>query len=532
MKSCLKRILALVIVLCLCLPVFTSCKKESSGDDAEVTAIDDNYRTYYEVFVYSFCDSDGDGIGDIQGLISKLDYIKELGFNGIWLMPINQSTTYHKYDVVDYYSIDKQYGTMDDFKQLITECDKRDINVITDYVFNHTSAQNEWFKQATEYISKLGEGEKPDASVCPYVDYYNFVQADSCPNNYHQVAGSKNWYYECVFWDQMPDLNMDSKAVRSEIEKIAKYWLDLGVSGFRLDAVMHYYEGNTEKNIEVLNWFTKYVQSVKADAYIVGELWDSFDSICEYYKSGIPSLFNYAFGGTDGIIIKTAKTAGNGSGASKFAKNLTIVQKMFKESNPNVIDGVFIGNHDNARYSGLLGYDANKIKIASSLELFMTGSAFVYYGDEIGMSGSGIDENKRAPMYWNDNGSDGMTKGPQGMGSIENQFASVEAQKDDDYSIYNYYKNAIKLRNKYPEIARGTVSIMESVEDGNVCAISKEYNNEKSYILYNVSEEPVTLTLTENDFDDIADGLYVGEDEADLDGSTLTIPAYGVVILK
>ncbi|MCM1081821.1 MAG: alpha-amylase family glycosyl hydrolase, partial [Muribaculum sp.] len=114
----------------------------------ELNIIDDNYRNYYEIFVYSFYDSDGDGIGDLKGVTSKLDYIQDMGFNGIWLMPIMPSTTYHKYDVTDYYGIDPQYGTMADFDELVSECNKRGIKLILDLVLNHSSAQHEWFLNA------------------------------------------------------------------------------------------------------------------------------------------------------------------------------------------------------------------------------------------------------------------------------------------------------------------------------------------------------------------------------------------------
>lgn len=139
-----KKITCLLVAFCLLL---TGCG--ATKEDVE-NVIDDNYRMYYEVFVYSFADSDGDGIGDLNGLTGKLDYIEDLGCNGIWLMPIMPSTTYHKYDVIDYFDIDKQYGTMDDFKKLLEECDKRGIKVIIDFIFNHTSTQNQWFVEATD----------------------------------------------------------------------------------------------------------------------------------------------------------------------------------------------------------------------------------------------------------------------------------------------------------------------------------------------------------------------------------------------
>ena len=155
---------------------------------------DDNYRTWYEIFVYSYCDSDGDGIGDLQGVISRLDELEALGVNGIWLMPIHPSTTYHKYNVSDYYAIDPDYGTMEDFEQLIAQCDARGIKVIIDLVVNHSGSGHNWFKEAAAYLGTLAAGETPDPSVCPYVDYYTFTYAENCPAGYSEVSGAPGWY--------------------------------------------------------------------------------------------------------------------------------------------------------------------------------------------------------------------------------------------------------------------------------------------------------------------------------------------------
>ena len=187
-----KRLLSLLLASTML--IMTACGNNNDGDvknqddatpksqmdevnTAELNMLDDKYRNYYEVFVYSFCDSDGDGIGDIQGLISKLDYINDgdpttdtdLGCSGIWLMPIMPSTTYHKYDVINYKDIDAEYGTLEDFEQLIAECDERGIDVIIDLVLNHSSSQHPWFKEATNYLKNLGDSE-PNLEDCPYFD--------------------------------------------------------------------------------------------------------------------------------------------------------------------------------------------------------------------------------------------------------------------------------------------------------------------------------------------------------------------------
>ena len=210
---------------------------------------DDNYRTFYEVFVYSFCDSDGDGIGDFNGLTSKLDYLQDLGIQGIWLMPIHPSVTYHKYDVMDYYEIDPQYGTMEDFDNFMAECEKRDIHVIIDLVLNHTGSEHAWFKTAVEYLQGLN-GAEPNAADCPYLDYYYFSKEQS--SGYCQVEGT-DWYYEGKFNYDMPDVNLDCEAVWTEIEDIMSFWFDKGVAGCRLDAAKEFVSGNVTKNMEILS---------------------------------------------------------------------------------------------------------------------------------------------------------------------------------------------------------------------------------------------------------------------------------------
>jgi glycosidase len=192
--------------------------------DHELNIIDDNYRNYYEVFLYSYCDSNGDGIGDINGLISKLDYINDMGFNGIWLMPVMQSTTYHKYDVIDYYTVDKEYGTNEDFINLADECHKRGIKLIIDMVINHTSAQNEWFKSACQSLKHENCGQEQCIikncvhSIIHTAAIIILLMKKPTSNDWYSVSGT-DYYYEGILWDQMPDLNLDNEQVWNELEK-------------------------------------------------------------------------------------------------------------------------------------------------------------------------------------------------------------------------------------------------------------------------------------------------------------------------
>ena len=521
---------------------------ESADSDTDITdsiplnIIDDNYRTYYEVFVYSFFDSNGDGIGDLQGLISKLDYINDgddttdtdLGCNGIWLMPVNPSPTYHKYDVMDYYEIDDSYGTLDDFKQLLEECDARGIKVIMDLVLNHSSSQNPWFTEACSYLRELGDGE-PSTEDCPYFEYYHFSKEKGA--GCYEVEGT-DWYYEAQFWSEMPDLNLDSEALRGEIEKITEYWLDMGVGGFRLDAVKEFYTGNPQANIAFLSWFQESVKAQKADAYLVGEAWLDINSYAQYYESGIDSLFNFAFADKDGIISKVV----NGSSAEQYGVVNVSLQSTFGQYNENYIDAPFYTNHDMGRSAGYYaGENSEKqTKLAGAMNLFMGGSAFLYYGEELGMKGSGKDENKRAPMYWSKSDDmEGMCDGPADMDDFEMKFDSLEEQEQDPDSIYQYYKKVIKIRNQNPEIARGEVEYLMNASNEQFCVLRKSWEGSEILLIFHTGAETEELDVSgisvngaEISPDSVRGVLESGEEKIEVSDGTVTMPGYSVLILK
>lgn len=432
---------------------------------------------YYQVFVGSFYDSDGDGVGDLQGVIEKLDYLQDdLGVSGIWLSPIHPSPTYHKYDVVDYYEIDSEFGSMEDFKELSEEMDERGMDLMLDFVFNHTSSQHPWFIEAKE-AALNGNSDQSE-----YYDYYNF-SADAEPG-YTKLADGL--FYEAQFWSEMPDLNLDHPKVRDEISEIAQFWIEEGVDGFRLDATTHFYEDRTTQNTEVLSWFMEEVRSMKEDIYVVGEAWTGETIIMDMYESTIDSFFNFKFSQNDGNIVKSI----NGNNGKKLAESVVEYNQKMKERNPEAVDALFLSNHDNGRSAGYLATPPDKQKLAASIYLLMPGNSFVYYGEEIGMLGSGVDENKRLPMEWGEAEISNIPERYPGADYSAVEIDSVETQLKGEESLLAHYQQAIQIKNRYPELVEGELEVVD-------------YGHEEVYallhddllVLHNLSEETIEIEI-------------------------------------
>ena len=294
----MKKLICLALILVLFIGIFSASAEEK---------VDTRFN-WYEVFVYSFSDSDGDGIGDLRGLIGKLGYIHDMGFHGIWLMPVMPSPSYHKYDISDYLAVDERYGTLDDIKALTAACHELGIRLIIDLPVNHTSTRHPWFLAAVEAL-KAGRTDDPA------INYYNFSR--DAGQNHVQVIGT-DWYYEEQFaGGHMPDLNLDSEAVREEIRRIMAFWLlDCGVDGFRLDAVTSFYTGNDAKNIEFLRFLNTEAEALKPDSFLVGECWKGLGQIAEYYQSGIDSFFLFPASQDR----SSASSAVIGAGCSRIAE--------------------------------------------------------------------------------------------------------------------------------------------------------------------------------------------------------------------
>ncbi len=539
-----------IVCLLLCVLMLVGCtsQQESNAPDSSGASVDapqtekalseikklgsspdDNYRTWYEIFVYSFCDSNGDGIGDLAGVCSKLDYLQELGINGIWLMPIHPSTTYHKYNVSDYYAIDPAYGTMEDFEALLAECKARNIKVILDLVVNHSGYDHPWFQAAADYLKKLPQGQEPDPDECPYVDYYTFSRENSSGM---RILKGTNWYYEAMFSHDMPDLNLGNPALREEIEKIMAFWMEKGVAGFRLDAAKEFYSGKVSMNVEVLSWLQRAATAIDPDAYMVAEVWENFTTIADYYESGITSIFNFAFGNANGKIISVIRAAGTPKTVSTYATALEKADKAYGENNPGYIDAPFLSNHDVGRIAGFCAQDLSKTKLAGAMNLFMSGSAFIYYGEEIGMTGAGNDPSKRAPMYWNVARDNGTTQPPPACIVPENYpFGSLEEQRGDDASVYNYYRQAIAIRKAVPAISHGRTTAETTLNKGCVSAFKKTWNDQECIVLMNISQDGATVDLTGYETWTLGAQLCTGEERCNYAGASLQLPAYAVAVL-
>lgn len=477
-----------------------------------------NYGVYYQIFTGSFCDSNGDGIGDIRGIIQKLDYInngnlasnRSLHADGIWLTPIHPSRSYHKYDVMDYMAIDRSFGTMDDFGELIAECNKRNIKVIIDLVLNHTSAEHPWFLAA-----RRGDGK--------YLAYYNIADVKLSGKYYPLGYGGK--FYEADFWSQMPDLNLDNPDVRSEIQAIVDFWIAKGVAGFRLDAVLFYYH-DQQKSIDFLSWLTAYCKSKKSDIYMVGEVWDNAGTILNFYDSKIPSLFNFTFAQEKGML-PIAVTTRNGANIATAMINWNGI---IKEKNPDAIDAVFLSNHDHNRSAGYFNQDPVKEKMAAALYLTMPGNPFIYYGEEIGMTGSGRDENKRGPMIWSVNSRAGIPREPFGTDHRWRASAGVAEQLRDSDSLARFYIEAIRLRSQYPALFYGTPQELKTA-DRSIAAWILVHGETKIAVAHNLSDHEKMLEI--EGAQALGGTLSAGSSAAapELNGRILTLPPFSTALV-
>lgn len=435
---------------------------------------------FYEIFVRSFNDSDGDGVGDFNGITQKLDYLDELGISAVWLMPIFPSPSYHGYDVTDYYAVNPQYGTMDDFKNLVAEAHKRDIRIIIDLVINHTSDKHPWFKDAKKNRNS------------PYRDWY--IWSDTDPN-YEGPWGERVWhsstsgFYYGIFEAFMPDLNYANPEVTAEMKKIASFWLtNIGVDGFRLDAAKHLIEdGAKQENTEAThlwyqNEFYPAYKKMNPEALTVGELFgDGLSAIANYIKNDQFDLaFNFQLANS---FIESANSGKAGYlGTTLVTSDKSIADHQY---------ATFLTNHDQERIMSQLGGDVNKAKLAAFLLLTSPGVPFIYYGEEIGMQGKKPDENIRLPMQWTSGENAGFSTGrPWRAPAGDYVYVNVDAQTATPDSLLEHYRALIQLRNKYSTLQTGDLIPLKSNKPAVYSALRVDENG-TFLVLINLSDKAI-----------------------------------------
>ena len=524
MEKTNKYMLILLLTAAILLNI-SGCSSPPAADP-----IDDNYRTFYQIFVGSFSDSNNDGIGDLRGIINRLDYLNDgninsgesLGIQGIWLSPIFSSPSYHKYDASDYYQIDWRFGTEEDLKELISLCKERNIKLILDLAINHTSSQHDWFIQFKEARSS-GDAENP------YYDFYTCVTEAEKQGGvtYQKIAGVDCWF-ECNFSGDMPELNYDNEAVRQAMLDVAKYYLDLGVDGFRFDAVKYIYYGNTERSVDFWKWYMDQLKAINPEIYCVGECWSGENEILDYYEA--MNCFNFAIAQAEGVVASAAK----GGSLSKYTNYIDSFQEKVFDRNPDGMVMSFLSNHDMDRIGGAFVLE-NNMRMAANLYLLSPGSPVIYYGEEIGMRGSrggeSTDANRRLAMLWGDGD---LVRDPVGATYPEkNQIqTTVSDQMQNKDSLYQYYCRLISIRHKYPAIARGQYTDLKCGQK-NFGGFRIDYDGETIGLFHNTSTEEVTFDLSKYDgcsFSKICD--YIGMGEAELKGTTLILGPQTSVIVE
>ncbi len=515
-------------------PAATSTPVPTNTPVAKVDDIDDNYRVFYEIFTGAFSDSNGDGIGDIMGICYRMDYLNDgninsgrsLGVQGLWLTPIFKSPSYHKYDAEDYYKIDEKFGTLQEFQFLLELAHERNVKVIIDLAINHSSSSNQWFKDfVTAHRNKDTENE--------YYDFYSWVKAEDRKSGiaYKLIPGTTDEYYECNFSEDMPEFNFDNPAVRQEVVNIAKYWLDIGVDGFRFDAIKYVYYNDTKASVEFWDWYMKELKALKPDIYCVGECWSGQNEVVEY----LPALncFDFTAAQAEGVIAGAAK----GDDIKAFTRYIQNYQKKVDAAGSDAMMNLFISNHDMDRSAGYLMM-ANKYNfMAANIYLLCSGSPFIYYGEEIGMKGNrggaATDANRRLAMLWGDGDS---VKNPVGSTyQASKQTNGVVAdQIENPDSLLNYYGRVIALRNQFPAIARGSYTAVTVDNSSTVGGFEISYNGEKILLMHNTSTEEKTIDLSALGLSMSPQeiGGYVGQGSASLSGSQLTLGPQTSVIVK
>jgi glycosidase len=461
--------------------------------------IDTTWRrggTCYEIFVRSFLDSDGDGIGDFNGLTQKLDYVndgdprstKSLGAKCIWLMPIDASPSYHGYDVKNYYRVNPEYGTTADFTRLVAEAHRRGIKVLVDLVLNHASSEHPYFKEAVH---------DPNS---PHRSWFRFSPTkrdDKGPwgQDLWHKSPERDEYYYGIFTSEMPDLNYENPEVRAEAARVGKFWLtEMGVDGFRLDAVPYLVEegtavANTPGTHAVLREFAASVRRAAPGAFTVGEVWDSIGAVMPYYPDQLDSYFSFEL---SDALLDAVRT---GTAAKLLASYARMQRAM-----PGTRWSPFLRNHDQTRTLTALGGDRAAARQAAELLLTLPGLPFVYYGEEIGMTGDKPDPRLRTPMQWTPGRAAGFTTGAAWEPlQPDTATANVAVESGDSASLLVHYRKLIHLRSNNPALAGGDFLPLQSSEPA-VAAFLRRAGSHVVLVVANLAATPRTgVTIASGD---------------------------------
>ncbi|CAG9338087.1 TPA: alpha-glucosidase [Clostridium perfringens] len=498
----------------------------------------------YQIYPKSFMDSNGDGIGDIQGIISKLDYLKDLGIDLIWLCPMYKSPNHDNgYDISDYKDILDEFGTMDDFNELLNEVHNRGMKLIIDLVINHTSHEHPWF------IESRSSRDNPKR------DWYIWREGKGYeePNNWESIFKGSAWefcenseeYYLHLFAKEQPDLNWENKEVRRELYNMINWWLDKGIDGFRVDAISHIkkeeglkdmdnpeglkYVSSFEKhmNVEGINSHLKELKEEtfsKYDIVTVGEANGVSANEADHWVAEDDGTFNMIFQFEHLNLWNYEE--GQGFDVKAYKDVLTNWQNSLEGKGWNAL---FIENHDIPRVVSTWGNDKEYLtecaKAFGAIYFLQKGTPFIYQGQELGMTNvkyhsiceyddvktintynerieSGVSEeialkeawvtsrdNSRTPMQWNSSKNAGFTCGKPWIGVNENyKTINVEVEERDENSVLNFYKKLIKLKKSNEALIYGVYDLILE-EDENIFAYTRTLNNDKFLIMANLTGE-------------------------------------------
>lgn len=474
------------VLACRHTPPETEAAANPPGQDATLRGGWWRDAVFYEIFVRSFADADGDGVGDFRGLREALPYLSGLGVNAVWLMPIHPSPSYHGYDVTDDRAVKPQYGSLEDFRQFIDSARAQGVRVIIDFVMNHASREHPWFQDAVR---------DPKS---PHRD--DFVFKDAPDERWKRPwDGGSVWYpakdgvYYGLFWEGMPDWNLRNPDVEAHMIESMRFWLRLGVAGFRVDAARHLFESDDGVLVDQPenHAFMKRVRAALEPEFpemlLVAEAWSDTETVAAYYGQG--DEFHLAFSFDLAAAVKTSVNDGN---RADLNQALARAQKAYVD---RAFEAPFLANHDMQRVMRSFGGDAQKAKLAASALMALPGTPFLYYGEELGMQGgpSSKDEDKRTPFPWGE--SSGVVASWYPFD--EKPEVSLEVQRGQAESIYETYRRLIETRKNEPALRRGEVVLVPIRGGGRgTVAVLRRLKEDSVLFVANFADEPAEVSVS------------------------------------